>query len=1265
MMIQCPDCGFHSPADMRFCGRCGVHLKRICPACSFANPLDYRFCGMCGAQLSLEPVASPLSAAPVSPPPMVSPPPSPAQRPIETMPEAKLPLPAVTAGAAPASPTPTPLQGERRQATVVLADVFGSTNLLEKVGSEAWVEMMNRLLQILEAEVYRFGGQVDQFRGDALLAFFGARSAHEDDPERAVLSALGMQEAIKPYVAELAENRGIHLQLRVGVNTGEVIVTRIGDSHQYSEDTAMGEAIALAVRLEGMAEPGTVLVSENTYRLASPHFDWQSLGPVTLRGLSQPVTVYRPLAPRAGAERPPRLHTYGLSPPLIGRDAEFQLLERSIYDLGAGRGSIVQVIGDEGLGKSYLVNEVRQHVFRDCALLSEVQDYEGDGQVAPLSSLVWLQGRCRSYDQSLPYSMWLDLLRNWLGMHDDEPETERRDRLYRQAEALWGDRVRIYYPYLAAFLSLPLEETYAERVKQLNAEELRQQFYQTIHAWVEAMARRGPLVLVFSDAHWADTSSLNLLTYCLSLCDHESLLWLIVFRLERTSAVWHFRHRVETEYPHRLTTLTLSLLTEDQSGEMIDGLIGAGVLPAKTRALILNQAEGNPYYIEELIHALIEQEALVQDEPTGQWRATRAVASIALPDTLQSLLLARLDSLSAGERRVVQMAAVIGSTFWSNVLQALAGDATSLKQHLTALQRTQLIHERGQVPDLGMEYVFQSKLMRDAAYRSILSQQRAGYHRQVAEYLELHFGREVPISYYGLLAYHYRQAEAQGKELFYTHLAAHQAANIYANDEALELYTRALELLDKMEMQTADENRLYAIRSQRFEVLNERREVLVLTGDIEASIADAQTLLTLARQLDDDPAWLIDALLQQPGAAGWTSREELGVELALLEQALTLAQRLGDQRREMQCLHAISKQRFHLNDPTWHEVGERALALAQQLNDRRYQALILTHLGAAYGWSDQPQRGMAYLEAALPISRELDDRILEMQLLKQIGLQAERLGDYYRLLVEYQQKALHISREIGYRLGEGAALVACGQTQGIYLGDYEGGLALLEQGRLTREGLPGEVFALLRICQLQTMRGQYNEAMAALERASHVREQDLNDTGRAALRLVPAILYNTLGEEGYLRQALDLATEARQLVADNPVMTRQYEMAAACQSAVAHLGLAERVADEAERQSHHEQALQLSQAALDIYQSIGFAQITECVSEEILFCHSQALAANGRDAEAADYLRQAHDEMMRKYDLIPAATPYRQTFLENIPLHRDIRSTYVAVEVPA
>ena len=649
--MRCPECGFDCPLGLRYCGQCGARVASICENCGFANPLDYRFCGQCGVPLA-EPLEQPAQwaaresaaelAAGVGPVAAIGPlAETAAVADVEPVPDgtqaAQLVAESLQEGAE-TRPALLQLEGERRTATVILADVQGSTNLFEQIGTEAWVRMMNRIFQILETEIYRYGGEVDQFRGDGLVAFFGATSVHEDDPERAILAALAMQSALQPYAAELgseytpagettaAGHAGIDLKLRVGVNTGQVIVANIGDSRRHSEETAMGEAIALAARMETAAEPGTVLVSENTYQLVQSSFEWQALGEISVKGVSRPVAVYRPLRPRAGSEaRSLRLETYGLSPLLIGRDGEFSALIANVQALRDGRGSVVLLSGSEGMGKSHLAETVRQHVARDEALLAETD--------SAFRSLVWLWGQCHSYEQTWPYSMWLDMGRRWLGVREAEPSIEFRERLRQRCEALWGEQMAEYYPYLARMLSLPLEEPFAQWVDGLGAEALRQAFFLSVSSWIEAMAANGPLVLVFEDVHWADAASLALLEHCLPLCDRTGLLWVVMTRpmpgqvafaavsdADRVLPVWDLGQRFEAAYPHRLASLSLSPLTEEQSGEMIDRLIGQDALLSETRALLIEKADGNPYYIEELIRSLIRAGILLQEDAPGACR---------------------------------------------------------------------------------------------------------------------------------------------------------------------------------------------------------------------------------------------------------------------------------------------------------------------------------------------------------------------------------------------------------------------------------------------------------------------------------------------------------------------------------------------------------------------------------------------------------------------------------------------------------------------
>ncbi|HEX7434585.1 MAG TPA: adenylate/guanylate cyclase domain-containing protein [Anaerolineaceae bacterium] len=1245
--MKCPNCGFDSSPEMKFCGMCGLRLMRVCPHCAFGNPGGYHFCGNCGSPLAEEDIALEAAGKAAAGIPVAD------KRALARMPVAA-PLPVVEEALIEPSPTEIKLEGERRVVTVILTDLTGSTNLLEKVGTETWVEMMNRILHILESEIYRFGGEVDQFRGDGLVAFFGASTAHEDDAERAVHAALSMQRAMKHYGKDLIKEDGIDLQLRVGVNTGEVIVANVGDRRRHSEDTAMGVAVAIAARMESAAESGTVLVTEDTYSLAESQFKWLPLGEIMVKGISHPIAVFRPLTPLENADQGHTIEAMGYSIPLIDRDVEFQSIKSCVEDLFDGRGRIIMLTGDKGMGKSFLVNEVCQYFARQNSLLAEAQNRN----VPSSRTVTWFRGRCRSYDQSWPYSMWIDLLLSWIGIRQDEPKETTRDRLYQKSKELWGNHLVEHYPYFATFLSLPLEESFSERVRHLDAEGLRQQFFLTMRSWLELMAHRGPMVVIFSDMQCVDTSSLDLLKYCLPLVDNEALLFLLLLRPERTSPAWDFRHYVETEYPHRVISLTVTPLSEAQSSAYIDLRLGPAVLPEETRGLIIKTAEGNPYYIQELIHSLIINGLLVQDGENGKWHTTRAVTSLDLPSSLQRLLLARIGQLSPEERFTLQIAAVTGPVFWLNVLQSLAGQDFPVRTCLTALQRDQLIDETGRFPELGMQYTFKSTLIRDAAYESLLVNQRSTYHLKVAEFLESLFNPEDLARYFGMLAYHYQGAGETKKELFYTLQAGEQAKRIYANVEANDRFTHALKLLDHLQTQTTDADQLYAIKAQRFEIFNERREVLNLLGDFKASETDAGALLHLAHQLEDDPVWMVDALLQQPGVVSWRSREELKAGIPMAKQALELAQKLGDQRREVLCLMAICRQLLFENDPAIREIGERAITLARQIGDKEMEVNLLIEMGTSLAWSNQPELGMKFLEDALSASRELSDKRHEMALLYLMGLGVERQGDYYRCLTEFFQKRLQISREIGDHPVEGDALMTCGQIMGIYLGDQDTGLLLLEECLRILEDTETVALIHIRMAQLQTEQGSFEDAQATLERVAEFNENNFLTMWRAGYRLVMAKLLIARGSQPELYAAIDRANEVIHLSEEHPELSRQYKMAACCKLTLAHLKLADFVEDQAERGSIIHETLAFTQTALDIHNQFGFVQIVESLSEEIFFLRSLALEANHQADEAAGYLEKAYEEMMRKHDLIPADSLLRDSYLENISVHRNIAEAY-------
>ncbi len=1233
--MNCPKCGFESHMGMRFCGRCGTSLAITCPSCGFANPQDYLFCGNCGNPLTGE-----VPTLPGVEPGVFSVP--------------GLLLKEKGSGELPSGV----MDGERRIVTVILADVRRSTDLLEKIGTEAWVGIMNQVFQLLNAEIYRFGGEVDQFRGDGLVAFFGTNIAHEDDPERGVLAALAMQQTIKSFAARLEEQKKIEIQLRVGVNTGEVIVASVGSSDQHQEDTAMGEAVTLAARMEAAAEPGTVLVSENTYRIVENRFHWQKLGDMNFKGMSKPVAVYRPISPRFDFETAPDLQAYGIPVAMTGREDEFIQLKDVIAGLYRGRGGIVLVSGEKGIGKSLLVTQVRQYFSREEVMLGELR---GEDPPAVSNSsgrlpITWLRGTCRSYDQSWPFAMWVDVLYQWLGLRPDEAPEQKSSILYQKSLNVWGDLANRYYPYLAKFLSIPVDEEHEERVRYLDAEGLRKQFYVTIRQWLEALAKANPVVISFVDLHWADNASLELLKYCLSVCEQQPLVLLVVFRLERTSPAWGFRYYVETEYPHRLTIMDLKPLSDEESKELIHQMLGLQVLSDRTESLLVSKAEGNPYFIREMISSLIAQEVLIQEPDSCEWRETRAVTTLDLPESLQGLILERLDRLSAEERRTLQAASIMGMSFWRNVLESLMNGTGQVGETLTSLQRKGIIQEINLLPGLGMEYQFVSSLVRDAVYESMLAHQQKAHHQKVASYLEECGCLENWLQHSSLIAFHYRRAESKRQELFYTMKAAEQARSIYAMNEAAEHLTRAFELLEEMEAAASSEMQLDVIRTNKFDVLNDRSAVYFQLGLYAQSEADAKSLLALSELLADDPYWRVDALLRQPEVHNPEGYEELNTGLTMIQEALELSRKLGDKIRELHSLGQLIHLQFLVHDYAWKINAETAIALAQELGDKRAQVNLLLEIGSSYG-VDELDKSLKYLEMAIPLTQELDDKGTEMKLLRAFAEQYERSGDYYRQLTEFEQRRLEISREIGNRLAEGDAIMYCGQVQGIYLGDYENGLHQLRESLRLWEGTSGSLFPLLRIAQLQTALGKYREAQETLEIAQPIVEGNIWDLGRAGFAMVSAILNNNLVDEQHVREVITLGERINCLVAEK-LVSRQYEMAAACEVSAAYLRLGVFVKDDAERQTCKQQALDASSHSLQIYQQFGFAQIVECFSETILYRHSQALKANGLLDDSRLYAQKAYIEMMRKHDLIPPKSPFRKTYLNQIKIHQQIREEY-------
>jgi hypothetical protein len=739
------------------------------------------------------------------------------------------------------------------------------------------------------------------------------------------------------------------------------------------------------------------------------------------------------------------------------------------------------------------------------------------------------------------------------------------------------------------------------------------------------------------------------------LCERLPVLFLFTYHSGEDADLEGFLRHLRKAYAQRLNFITLQPFDSEQSRALVEALVGPGALSEETLQLVIQQSEGNPYYIRELLHQMMEEGILQRDEQTQVWRETRPVSSLDLPDSLQGLLLARLDRLSANERQILQAASVVGSVFWENVLYELFAKDELVNTALDTLMGRQLIHLRQQTHELGKEYAFSPSLIRDVVYESLLSSQRVHLHQQVADALATCLPPETLRRYDSLVAYHYRNAHQHQRELFFILLAADQARKAYANHEAIQYYSRALDILAELEVEAtgADEAAHYILATQRFEVLNGRRQVLYTIGDLLNGRNDARALLPLADTLSDDPSWKIDALLAQPEVTHWDNRDELAEGVHLAEEALALTQKLDDPQREMMCLLAVAEKHRLLKQKDWLKLSQRALEIARQVNDCTQEVNILLSIGKAYG-PDHRSEALQYLQQALAVSQQVEDSTVQSNILQLLAYEFERQGDYFRQLTVCEEKRLEISRQTGNRRNEGHALMKCGQIRAIYLGDLEAGSELVTEALKTWEYTTARMFPLLRLAQIRIVQERFEEAKALLQEASEYQDRVAEDTGRAGLGLVRACLDVRFDGEDYLKGAIYHANQVYQMSVDR-LVSRQYQLAANCIAATAHLKLSQSYADESRQQEHQRAALQAARQALELFWEFGFVQVIECTSEEVLYRYSQALRANGQTEEANAFLQQAYTEMMRKLALIPPNSPFHQSYL-SLPLHQQIQA---------
>jgi predicted ATPase len=494
-----------------------------------------------------------------------------------------------------------------------------------------------------------------------MLAFFGAPVAHEDDPERAIFAAIDMQEAIKEFAAQLLVSHGIEFRIRAGINSGPVMVGNIGSDLRY-EYTALGDAVNVAARMQASAAAGTVVITEMTRRLTGDTFDLDDLGDIEVKGKAEPIHAFRVIGRKAAPGRRRGLESVGLDSPMVGRDEPLRKLTGLLEPVRAGHGRAAFVIGEPGIGKS--------------RLLAELHRVAGGPESA--ASAAWVEGRCVSYGRNLPYHLLIDLLRSILGIPFSATEIEARAAIDRTLGRLLPDAAEVAdtAPYIAYLLDLPLRPD-EEVITRVTPDVLQSRYVATTHRLLRSLAAERPLVLVCEDLHWADPASIAVAGQLMPLATQLPILFVAALRAEMDSAGWLLLEQARDLFKENLTEIRLEPLTDADSRTLVSNLLEIESLPDRTRDLIMARAEGNPFFVEEVVRMLIDGGAIVAEG--NRWVATNRVTGVEIPESLHGLLLARIDQLPDAAKRSLRIAAVIGRQFPVRVLERVISGSEALQ----------------------------------------------------------------------------------------------------------------------------------------------------------------------------------------------------------------------------------------------------------------------------------------------------------------------------------------------------------------------------------------------------------------------------------------------------------------------------------------------------------------------------------------------------------------------------------------------------------
>ena len=888
--MQCAKCGFKNPEGIKFCGECGTRLEIICPECKFSNPASFKFCGECGIDLKKSQEINKIDY---------------------TKPESYTPKHLADKILADRSA----IEGERKLVTVLFADVANFTAISEKLDPEEVHQIMDGCFKILMDEIHQHEGTINQFTGDGVMALFGAPVAHEEHARRACHAALSIQKAIEPYGETIKFETGAEFKLRIGINSGQVVVGSIGDDLRM-DYTAVGDTTNLADRMQKAADPGGILVSKNSQRITEQYYEFQALDKLEVKGKEDPQEVFNLIRPSDVGTRFEASVAKGLTP-FVGRKNSLPALLESFEKVQSGSGQVVGIVGEAGVGKSRLLMEFTN-------------------RLSP-GAYTYLEGQCLHYGESILYTPILDILKAYFEIEDGDREFIIKKKLKEKALGL-DEKLEHTIPSFQDLLSVSVDDAgYLELDPQIK----RERTFEAIRDLFIRESGNRPLILVIEDLHWIDRTSEECLDYLIEWLANTPIMLILLYRTE-------YRHQWGSKtYYNRIG---LDQLGVESSVELVKAMLESGEIMPEIRQLIMSRSAGNPLFMEEFTHTLLENGTI--EKMDNRYILSRDVSEVQVPDTIQGIIAARMDRLEDNLKRTMQVASVIGREFAFKLLQTVIEMREDLKVTLLNLQGLEFIYEKNLFPEL--EYIFKHALTQEVAYNSLLQKRRKEIHENIGQAIEEIYSERLE-EFYEMLAYHFAKSENSIKALEYLRLAADKASQSFAHIAAVALLEEAFSHAEQLIDQERD--------SVCLDLVTRQAESLFYLGRRQEAL---ENLDRHEHRLEG---------LQAPRIAS-----EYYLTFSLIygfqgerDQALLNAQRALEEAEKAENAEALGKAYAILSNEKWFAGSleqsiadsEQAVRFLEQTEERTFLGMALYTLGIAtisYGDFDRATKAATRLD---------------------------------------------------------------------------------------------------------------------------------------------------------------------------------------------------------------------------------------------------------------------------------------------------------------